>query len=167
MRFVIVGAGSVGYDLCVQLQRAGHDVSMIDKDPDRISAACERLDILMVNGSGSSPSNLEKAGIRDADAIISVSSSDEVNLLACSLAAQFGVSRRVARLRNNEFTSPHSTVNLDALGVSHVIDPEQAIVRVIEQNIRVSRREVFNCHEGQPIIRHHLREACDRRQDAG
>ena len=104
---------------------------MIDKDPigfRRVRAA-RHLD-----GQRLGLQSLEfgEGGIRDADAIISVSSSDEVNLLACSLAAQLEcpgeplVSETMSSLS-------HSTVNLDALRL-HVIDPEQAIVRVIEQN---------------------------------
>jgi len=157
MRIVIVGAGTVGYDLAVQLQKAGHDVSMVDKDPDQISAACERLDILMVNGSGSSPTMLERAGIRGADTIIAVTSSDEVNIIACGIAEQWGVHKRVARIRNDEFLSHRSDLELAGFGVTDVIDPEQAVVRVIDQNIRVpDALEVFNYHEGEILICRHM-----------
>lgn len=160
MQIVIVGAGSVGYDLAVQLRKAKHDVSMVDIDPDRTSAACERLDILVVNGSGCSPKALESGGIRGADTLLAVSSSDEVNILACGIAAQYGVGKRVARIRSAEFTDANAVVEIQKLGVTHVIDPEMAVVRVIEQNIRVPEAlEVFNYHEGAILIcRHILRE---------
>ena len=160
MQIVIVGAGSVGYDLAVQLRKQRHDVAVVDQDPDRTSAACERLDVLMVEGSGSSPRILEQAGIRTADTILAVSSSDEVNILACGIAAQYGVSKRVARIRSAEFTGQNAKVEIGQLGVTHVMDPEQAVVRVIEQNVRVpDALEVFNYHEGEILIcRHILRE---------
>jgi len=157
VRVVIVGAGTVGYDLAMQLQKGPHDVSIIDLNADRCEVITEKMDILVIHGNGCSPHLLEEAGILEADSLIAVTSSDEANILACGLAQQYGVDKRIARIRSSEFVGRSSHVDIHALGVTHVIDPEQVVVRIISQIAMIPNAiEVFSYHEGEILIARHI-----------
>ena len=86
MKIVIVGAGQVGGTLAENLASEANDISLIDPDEKRLRELQDRLDIRTVPGLGSHPDVLESAGIEDADMLVAVTSSDEVNMLACQIA---------------------------------------------------------------------------------
>lgn len=157
MQIVIVGAGTVGFDLAVQLQKAGHDVGLVERSEARCSEISAKLDILVVEGHGSSPRALEQAGIADAHMVLAVTSNDEVNILVCGIAEQHGVATRIARVRNREFTRRKARVDLHRLGVTRVIDPEGVVVRVIDQIARIPDVvEAFGFHEGEILVARHV-----------
>lgn len=160
MQILIVGAGTVGFELAVHLQHSGHDVALVEAQSVRCQEISEKLDILVVKGAGSSPRVLEQAGIAQAEMVLAVTSVDEVNILVCGLAAQYGVKTRIARIRSDEFRAKSANVSLEALGVTRVIDPEHIMVRVIDQIARLPDAvEVFSYHDGEIIIaRHVMRE---------
>jgi trk system potassium uptake protein TrkA len=160
VQIVIVGAGQVGFDLAVHLQRSKHDVALVEADRQRCEAIGEKLDILVVQGSGSSPHTLEAAGIQQAQMVVAVTSVDEVNIMVCGLAQQYGVERRIARVRRRELTRRRAAVSLKSLGVSHVIDSEGIIVGIIDQIARIPDAvEVFAYHDGEVIIVRHVMTA--------
>ena len=158
MQIVIVGGGTVGTELAVHLQRSGHGVALIEPRSERCAELAEKLDILVVEGSGASPRTLEQAGIAGAQMLLAVSSVDEANILACGLAAQYGVPTRMARIRSSgEFHAKGSRVNLEALGVTRVIDPEHVMVRVIAQIAHIPGAvEVFSYHNGEILLARHI-----------
>jgi len=104
MRIVIVGAGVVGYSLVEQLSHELHDISLVERDSSICNTISEKMDLLVVQGSGSSPDVLKKAGIDSADMVIAVTPNDEINILVCGLAEQYGVKKRIARIRNQEYS---------------------------------------------------------------
>ncbi len=160
MQIVIVGAGTVGFDLAMQLQKAKHDVSLVEKNAARCAEVAEKLDILVVQGTGTSPRALAEAGLREAEMVLAVTSNDDVNILVCSLARQWNVANRIARIRNPEFGDPQSHVDLAALGVTSVIDPERLVVRIIDQIARIPDvEEVFGYHEGKVLVVRHIMRA--------
>ena len=83
MKIVIVGAGEVGFHIASRLAQENKDVVVIDFDPEALKRLSESLDVQTITGSGSSPAILEEAGIREAEIILAVTDSDEVNLVAC------------------------------------------------------------------------------------
>ncbi len=157
MQIVIVGAGTVGFELAGHLQDQGHDVALVESQAERCLEISEKLDILVVEGAGSSPRALEQAGIAQAEMVLAVTSVDEVNILVCGLAQQYGVPTRIARIRSGEFRHRDGKVTIEALGVTRVIDPERIMVRVINQIARLPEAvEVFSYHEGQIILARHI-----------
>jgi trk system potassium uptake protein TrkA len=84
MKIFIVGAGAVGSYLAERLSYEGQDVVMIESDPARAVVAQSEIDCLVVNGNGASVETLKGAGLKAADLLIAVSSSDAVNVLACA-----------------------------------------------------------------------------------
>jgi len=124
MKIFIVGAGAVGSYLAERLSYEGQDVVMIESDPVRAAAAQSEIDCLVVTGNGASVETLKRAGLRDADLLIAVSSSDAVNVLACSAGTKLNVPRKVARVED-----PQLKAEVEALGVDLVIDPDEAAAR--------------------------------------
>ena len=137
MRIIIVGGGTVGSSLVKQLSLENHEIAVVEKDPDVCQTISEKNDVLVVNGSGSSPSALEQAGIETAEMVIAVSYIDEVNILVCALAEHYNVPKRIARIRDHEYSGSSPAVNISRFGVTQVIDPERAVVDAICQFIRM------------------------------
>ncbi|MBI5125862.1 MAG: Trk system potassium transporter TrkA [Planctomycetes bacterium] len=136
MNILIVGAGAVGFNLAKQLSSEGHDVSLVEKDPHIARKISEKLDVLLVTGSGSTPGALEAARIKEAEIVLAVTDSDEVNLAACLLAHWYGVDRKIARLRNEEYTREGSFFREKQFFIDHIINPDfitvDSILKVIE-----------------------------------
>lgn len=130
MKVLIIGAGAVGFNIAKQLSKEGHDISVIDEDAKLVKKISESLDVYVVAGNGTSPSVLEAAGARDADLVLAVTTSDEVNIIACILVNQYGNGKKmkIARIRNSEFTSKDSLFKHNGFCVDHMINPEQIIV---------------------------------------
>jgi trk system potassium uptake protein TrkA len=135
MRIVIVGAGIVGYSLVEQLSYEYHDIALVEQDKSICTAISEKMDLLVVQGTGSSPSTLKQAGIDSADMVIAVTPDDEINILVCGLAGQYGVKKRIARIRNEEYSIPGTGIDVSRLGVTQVIQPERVVVDAILQFI--------------------------------
>ena len=137
MSFIILGAGSVGFQLAKQLVDEGKDVVLIEKDPETAKHANNLLDCLVLNEAGNNLDTLRRAGIGKAEYFIGVTNSDEVNMIACGMAsAESGVPYKVARIRNIDY-SDTQIVQRPFLGINHIVNPEieasRAIVRAVER----------------------------------
>lgn len=128
MKVLIVGAGAVGFNLAKQLSKEGHDISVVEEDPELVRMISEKLDVHVVAGTGSSPSILESAGVRNTQMVLAVTNSDEVNIIVCIIANQYGRKTKIARVRNSEFTGKNSLFRQNGLCVDHMVNPEQIIV---------------------------------------
>lgn len=128
MKVLIVGAGAVGFNIANQLSQEGHDISVVEENPELVQKITEKLDVFVVAGNGSSPSVLETAGAKDAHMVLAVTNSDEVNIIVCILANQYGCKIKIARIRNNELTSKNSLLKENGFCVDHMINPEQILV---------------------------------------
>jgi trk system potassium uptake protein TrkA len=99
MRVIIIGAGVIGYTIAKKLSSEAQEVVLIEKDEKRIKEVKESLDVRIVQGGGSSPNILMEAGIDKADMVISVTNSDEVNMIASLIAGtQSRVPKKIARI---------------------------------------------------------------------
>ena len=87
MKIVILGAGQVGRTVAYQLSREeANEVTVVDVNEDILRDLQDRIDIRTVAGNGAYPSVLEAAGIAEADILIALTNSDEVNIMACEVA---------------------------------------------------------------------------------
>jgi trk system potassium uptake protein len=123
MKFVIAGAGSVGYDIARHLIKEGKDVVLIEKDPVRAKFLESDLDCIVLNREVNSIQTLKEAGLQEGDCFIAVTESDEINLVACSIASAFPDVRKIARIRNLEYSHAES-MGRPFLGADYVISPE-------------------------------------------
>ncbi|MBQ0721310.1 MAG: Trk system potassium transporter TrkA [Gammaproteobacteria bacterium] len=137
MKIVIVGAGQVGGTLAENLASEANDISLIDPDEERLRELQDRLDIRTVPGLGSHPDVLESAGIEDADMLVAVTSSDEVNMLACQIAfSLYRTPKKIARVRDSSYISKAYREKLfnDAhVPVDVLITPEQVVTDYIRK----------------------------------
>ncbi len=136
MNILIIGAGEVGSHLANLLSRENHNITIVDNDPEKVARISETLDVLAIEGLGTSPSTLKEAGIEHSDMVIAVTTVDEVNVLACMVAKHFGVKTKIARVRNREFTRHSGFLDPAELGIDLVIHPELEATREIVRLVR-------------------------------
>lgn len=132
MKVIICGAGQVGWQIARQLSGEGHDVTVVDLNPDLVRRATDTLDVQGVTGFASHPDVLERAGAADADMVIAATHSDEVNMVTCQVAySLFDVTRTVARLRAEPYLAPaySDLYRKEHLPIEVVISPEREVAR--------------------------------------
>ncbi|MCP4641025.1 MAG: Trk system potassium transporter TrkA, partial [bacterium] len=98
MRIVVLGAGTVGTSIADMLCQERHSVTVVDHDPSHTRRVNDELDVRVVTGSAAQSSTLFQAGIFDTDLCLAVTGSDEVNMIAASMAKAMGARRTVARV---------------------------------------------------------------------
>lgn len=131
MQIIIVGAGLVGTSLAEYLHKLGHDVTIIERDSDRIEQVGEKFDVRIVRGSGSHPRALLEAGIENADMIIAATPLDEVNIIACMIARHYSVEHRIARIRTWDFHRDSADILPIEFGITKVIYPEESTIGAV------------------------------------
>ena len=102
LNIIVVGGGKVGATLVERLSRENHDVTLIDKNRVKLDAITGAYDVMGVEGNGASFAVQKEAGIDSADLLISVTDSDELNLLCFTLAKRAGRCEAIARVRTPE-----------------------------------------------------------------
>lgn len=141
----IVGAGEIGVALAGQLTADGCSVTVIDTDAAVLSGVGNTLDVFCYQGNGASHAALQEAGAGDADVLIAVTESDELNILACMTAHLLGAKHTIARVRNIDYAR-ETDFYRERLGLSMTINPELAVAREISRLLRfpsATRVEVF------------------------
>ena len=123
LNIIIVGGGKVGATLVERLSRENHDITLIDKNRKRLEDIPSTYDVMGVEGNGASFAVQKEAGIDDADLLISVTDSDELNLLCCTLARRAGRCEAIARVRTPEYSQEASFLR-GRLGLAMIINPE-------------------------------------------
>ena len=138
MKIVIVGAGEVGYHIASRLAFENKEVVVVDKNAEAIRRVADDMDVQTVNGSGSSPTVLEEAGIKEAEILLAVTNSDETNLVACLVANMLSPStKKLARLRGADFDDYYDAFREQAPHIETVINPEIEVVKTIIRLMRV------------------------------
>lgn len=159
LRIIIVGCGKVGRTLVEQLGKEGHDITIVDKNRERISQVSNIYDVMGIAGNGASYKILQEAGIDDADLIIAVTGSDELNLLCCTIATQVGNCAAIARVRTPEYSQEAKYLR-DKLGLALIINPElEAAIEMAHILHLPSSLEVTNFAHGQAqLIKYEIPE---------
>ena len=149
MKIVIVGAGEIGTYLARILAQESHDIVVVDVQAENLRRVGETLDVLTLEGSATRINILQKAGVGDADMLIAVTSSEEVNFTACMLASRLGVRKKIMRVRDPEFLFAKGPAGAADFGIDLVIYPEgiaaMEIVRLIR---RSAATEVLDLADG-------------------
>ncbi|MEH2943909.1 Trk system potassium transporter TrkA [Lachnospiraceae bacterium KK002] len=125
MQIIIVGCGNVGTTLTEQLSKEGHNITVVDTDSLKAESVANRFDVMGVVGNGASFTVQNEAGIEEADLLIAVTTSDELNLLCCLIARKAGGCNTIARVRNPIYNKEIAYIK-EELGLSMIINPEYA-----------------------------------------
>ncbi len=135
MKIIIAGAGKVGHSVAALLAEEGHDITVIDRDPDTVQSVSNSLDVICVEGSATSAETLREAGAEKADLLLAATEQDEVNMVCGISARKMGTAHVIARVRDPEYL--HQTEFLrEALGLSVIVNPEYECAKEISRLLR-------------------------------
>ena len=114
---MIFGGSPIGEMVAATLSRQGVAVKIIEKEKERCIELSEQLpgNILIVNGDGRNSDFLYEESIRDYDAFVALTGSDETNVLACVTAKKFGVPRTIAEVENIEYIHLSEDMGVDTI----------------------------------------------------
>jgi len=154
MRIVILGAGQVGGTLAETLASEDNDITLIDLDEERLQELQHRLDIQTVCGSAAHPSILVKAGIEQADMLIAVTDSDEINMMGCQVAySLFRTPSKIARIRSRHYDGFDQVFCNDHIPVDERINPEKLVTDHIQNLMRYpGTNQVIDFAQGKVLL---------------
>ena len=172
MKIIILGAGQVGRSVATNLVSENNDITVVDFNADLLRDLRDRLDIATVQGMASHPDVLLRAGIEDADMMLAVTNSDEVNMVACQVAyTLFRTPAKIARVRSQDYLKYPDLFDNSALPIDLMISPEQLvteyIMRLIENPGALQvmdfaegrvRLVAVRAYYGGPLVGHQLKE---------
>ncbi|MBN1238679.1 MAG: Trk system potassium transporter TrkA [Gammaproteobacteria bacterium] len=173
MRILILGAGQVGTTVAYSLAREeANEVTIVDRNPEVLRELQDRLDVRTVVGNAAYPDVLERAGARDADMMIALTDSDEINMIACQIVyTLFRTPTKIARIRAGEYMRHAELFGADCIPVDVTVSPESLVTEYIEQLIHFPgalqvlefadgrvRLVAARAHEGGALVGRALRE---------
>lgn len=175
MKIIILGAGQVGSTLAASLASEANDITVVDTNNDFLKDLQEHLDLRVLAGLASHPDVLTQAGAEDADMVIAVTNSDEVNMIACQVAyTLFHTPTKIARVRAPEYLNQSKLFHQDALPIDVLISPEQIVTDAIHSLIdhpgalQVTdfadgkvKLVAVKAYYGGPLVGHELRTLTD------
>ncbi len=135
MKIIIVGCGRVGYSLAEKLNADDNDVVVVDVSAEKVADTTAQFDVMGVVGNGATFSVLQEAGIGDADLLIAVTNSDELNLLCCMIAKKEGDCKTVARIKQPAYSKEAEYLQ-QRLDLAAVINPEYEAAKEIARVLR-------------------------------
>ena len=123
MKIIVLGAGKVGKTLIKHMSNEDHDIIVVDQKATKVEEVVNQFDVIGVVGNGGSYDILMEAGAQDANLIICVTTSDELNILAGLMAKKMGTKHTIARVRNPDYSSQRDFMR-NQLGFSMIVNPE-------------------------------------------
>ena len=140
MKVIVCGAGQVGFSIARHLALENNDVTVVDQEASLVRRIGDSLDVQAVVGHASRPDTLERAGAADADMLIAVTLSDEVNMIACQVAhSLFGLPTKIARVRHQSYLEPvwSNLFSRDNLPIDVIISPEFEVASAVTRRLQV------------------------------
>ena len=137
MKIIILGAGQVGGALAEHLANEKNDITVVDTDAERLRGLKDRLDVRVLTGGASHPDTLLDAGAEDAEMLIAVTNSDEINMMACQVAHTFfRTPQKISRIRSRHYLNHKAQIfSPQHIPVDVIIGPEQLVTDAIRQLI--------------------------------
>ena len=137
MNILILGAGRVGSASAIHLsEEQDNEVTVVDIDDERLNKLSSKTDLRVMQGNASHPATLKSADCENADLIIAVTSSDEINMVACQIASTlFNTQTKIARIREAEYTKNSELFSEGNIPVDHILSPENLVTNYIAEVI--------------------------------
>jgi trk system potassium uptake protein TrkA len=134
VKVAICGAGSVGTTIARDLNTSGHDVLVLERDPDLVERLRKELDVTWVTADACEVASLDAAGLATVDVVVAATGDDEDNLVISLLAKQeFAVPRVVARVNN----SKNQWLFNEGWGVDIAVSTPRLITAIVEEAVSV------------------------------
>ena len=140
MKIVICGAGLVGSAIASHLSEEHNDVTVVDASQENIQRLTDQVDVHGVVGVASHPDRLAEAGVGDAELLIAVTDSDEINMVACQVSHTiFNTPVKIARIRSQAYLNPlyGDLYAPDDMPIDHIISPEREVSAAVSNQLRV------------------------------
>lgn len=137
MKIIIVGCGKIGKSMVSSLSAEGHDITIVDKNSQKLNETADTFDVIGVCGNAVDCDTLMEAGVKDADLLVSLTDSDEVNMLTCHLARSLGANHSVARIRHPDYNDDGLNFLRQHLNISISINPEQLVAEEINNILQL------------------------------
>ncbi len=172
MNIIILGAGQVGSSVATELAKEdSNEITVVDVDQSILSDLQDHLDLRTILGNGSYPSVLKQAGADDADMLIALTNSDEINMVSCQIGhSLFHTPTKIARIRSQEYMSKQQLFSEDSIPVDVTISPENLVTEYIHHLIEhPSALQVLDfaggkvqlaavkAYHGGPLVGHELK----------
>ena len=172
MKILILGAGQVGSSIAEHLAKENNDITVVDTDLEKLIDMQNRLDLRGVHGNASHPSVLMRAGAEDADMVVALTNSDEINMVACQVCHSiFHTPIKIARVRQSEYLDYPQLFDNDHLPIDVFISPERLVTEHIRRLIDypgalqvmdfaqgIAQLVAIVADDEGPLIGHQLRE---------
>lgn len=150
MNIIIAGAGEVGRHLAIMLSKENHNLTIIDKDKEKLEILSNQIDVLMITGEASSIDAIKKAGGKNADLFIALTQHEDTNLLSGFVAKKLGAKKCIARVNSPEFLTEKSICLFNEMGVDTIICPEkQAAGEIVGLLKQVGTSEIMDFSNGK------------------
>ncbi|SHH43852.1 Trk system potassium transporter TrkA [Clostridium grantii] len=150
MKVMIIGAGKLGTKLATAMLNGEIHVTIMDNNPSVLERLKDHLDVLTITANGAVKEVLEEVNIASYDLIISVTSSDEINILISSIAKNLGCKSSIARIRNPEYSNQLDYMK-NVYNIDHVINPELATSNEILRYLMESYTFHFGDYAGGKV----------------
>ncbi len=172
MKILVLGAGQVGSSIAEHLSKENNDITVVDTDLEKLTDMQNRLDLRSVHGNASHPGVLTRAGAEDADMVVALTNSDEINMVACQVCHSiFHTPLKIARVRQSEYLDYPDLFNSDHMPIDVFISPERLVTEHIRRLIDypgalqvmdfasgLAQLVAIVADEEGPLIGHQLRE---------
>ena len=139
MKMVIVGGGKVGWNLARIMLERRHTVSLIERDRQKCEKLADELDAAIFRGDGTNVAVLEAAGTQDADVFMTVTGSDQDNLVACQVARDHFHAKKVISRVND----PRNIETFRVLGIENTVCSTDILTKMIEQEADLSHMHLI------------------------
>jgi trk system potassium uptake protein len=136
MYIVICGAGEVGSHTAEVFAAAGHDITVIDTDADRLAATGEIIDVGTLHGDCALAEVLVEAGVKKADVLVASTNNDETNLFSASVGKALGAKKTIARVHRGTFFEGRGIDYRKHFQIDHLICPEFSTATAIARTLR-------------------------------
>ncbi|MCF8230603.1 MAG: Trk system potassium transporter TrkA [Bacteroidales bacterium] len=148
MKVIIAGDGEVGFYLAELLEKEYQDITLIDKQSEKLAFTENKLGIATIAGDATSYKVLKQAGIKNADLLIAVTSVEPTNITTCLIGKKLGAKYTIARINNMEYLVDKDTLDLRNLGIDELVSPESLAAREVKYSLKSPvLTEVFNLYK--------------------
>lgn len=159
MKIIIVGCGKIGQAIIASLAAEGHDIIAVDTNPDVIASVTETYDVMGVNGNGADHDVLLECDVGHCGLFVSVTGSDELNMMSCFIAKRLGAANTVARIRKPEYNDSSLGFLKRELQLAHALNPEKLAANEIYNILRLpSAMKIETFSNGLEMVELHLRD---------
>ena len=149
MKIIVVGCGKIGNSILASLVNEGHDVVAVDVSQNVLTETTNIYDVMCVCGSGTDCEVLAEAGVDKAELVVSVTGSDEFNMLCCFIARRMGAKHTIARLRNPEYSENSRAFLQNELSLSLAINPEAMVAKELYNMLKLPAAAKIDTFSGR------------------